>query len=136
MVKTDKFILVVDDVEDWQKTLKGLLMDEGYQVIAVGDQGSALNAVKAHKFDLAIVDIRLDEADEDNSAGLDLASELRRKQTGVPVVMITGYEREDTIARALKPDETGQSLAADFVLKTNADELVDIVKRRLGSWGP
>jgi len=126
-------VLVVDDVEDWQKTLSGLLTDEGYQVMAVGDRESALKAARASKFDLAVIDIRLDEADEDNTAGLDLAGEIKSVLKDLPVVIITGYQTQGTIVRALKPDEKGQALAVDFVLKTDVNELVDIVNRRLGS---
>jgi CheY-like chemotaxis protein len=125
-------ILVVDDVEDWQRTLAGLLVDEGYQVTTVSDRETALKAVKMGKFDLAVVDIRLDEMDEDNTSGLDLAGELKNIQAGLPVIIITGYEVRGTIDRALKPDEYGQTLAIDFVQKTDADELIGIVNRTLG----
>jgi len=133
MANAPKRILVVDDVEDWQKTLSGLLTDEGYEVVAVGGRQSALEAVKASQFDLAVIDIRLDETDEDNTAGLGLASEVKDVLTDLPVIMITGYETKDTITRALKTDEKGQTLAVDFVRKTEANELVDIVNRTLGS---
>jgi DNA-binding NtrC family response regulator len=80
-----------------------------------------------------VIDIRLDETDEDNTAGLDLAGEVKSILTDLPVIIITGYETKDTITRALKPDETGQALAVDFVRKTDVEELVDIVNRTLGS---
>lgn len=128
-----KRVLVVDDVEDWQKTLHGLLTDVGYEVIAVGDRESALAAAIAGNLDLAVIDIRLDESDEDNTAGLDLAGEVKKILTSLPVVIITGYQTQDAINRALRPDKSGQTLAADFVLKTDVSELVSIVNRRLGS---
>ena len=133
MVDKSKTILVVDDVEDWQSTLVGLLTDEKYEAVAVGDREAAIEAVQAEIFDLAIIDIRLDETDEDNTAGLDLASELKKigSSNNLPVVIITGYETPESIARALRPDETGRILAADFVQKTDADELIGIVNRIL-----
>jgi CheY-like chemotaxis protein len=127
----DKRVLVVDDVKDWQTTLSLLLIDEGYDVVAVGDRESALEAVKTQKFDLAVIDIRLDDADEDNIAGLSLASEVKDVHADLPVVIITGYQTQETITQALKPSETGQTLAVDFVLKASVNELVDIVKKRL-----
>jgi CheY-like chemotaxis protein len=133
MAPMGKRVLVVDDVEDWQKTILGLLTDEGYEVVAVGDRESALEAVKAGRFDLAVIDIRLDETDEDNIAGLSLASEVKSILTDLPVVVITGYQTPETIARARRPDEMGQTLAVDFVQKTDTTELVDIVNRTLGS---
>lgn len=133
MVNAPKSILVVDDVEDWQKTLSGLLTDEGYKVTTVGDRQAALEAIRANEFDLAVIDIRLDETDEDNTAGLSLAREVKSILTDLPVVIITGYQTPDTIARAMRPDEMGQTLAVDFVQKTDAIELVDIVNRTLAS---
>jgi CheY-like chemotaxis protein len=127
-----KNVLVVDDVEDWQKTISGLLTDEGYAVTAVGDREAALEVVRTNKFDLAIIDIRLDETDEDDTAGLNLADELKSFQSGLPVVMITGYDTPEAIDRALKPDKVGYTLANDFVRKTDANELIDVVKRVMG----
>jgi CheY-like chemotaxis protein len=131
MAEVRKKILVVDDIEDWQKTLVGLLEDEGYKVKAVGDREAALKELKGHKFGLAIIDIRLDETDEDNIAGLNLASELKSIQGSLPVVIITGYDTPSAIDLAFKPDETGNRLAIDFVKKTEASELVDVVKKIL-----
>jgi CheY-like chemotaxis protein len=129
----DKCVLVIDDVKDWQKTLHRLLTDEGYKVTAVGDRESALEAVKTNEFDLAVIDIRLDETDEENAAGLSLASEVKKVLNDLRVVMITGYETKDYINRAMRPDETGQPLAADFVRKVDVDELVNVVNKALGS---
>jgi CheY-like chemotaxis protein len=126
-----KHILVVDDVKDWRITLSGLLTDEGYKVTAVGNRKDALEAVTVNRFDLAVIDIRLDETDEENTAGLDLTSELKGIQVDLPVVIITGYETPESIDRAMKPDEKGQILATDFVRKMDADELVDVVNRAL-----
>jgi CheY-like chemotaxis protein len=130
-----KRILVVDDVKDWQQALSGLLEDEGYQVIAVGDRKSALEAIKANKFGLAILDIRLDETDENNAEGLDLAGEVKGIQRNLPVVIITGYETPDYIDRAIRPDKRGRSLAADFMRKMDAEELVGVVNKLFNSVG-
>ncbi len=128
-----KHILVVDDVKDWQKTLSGLLADEGYKVQAVGDREAALAAVREGKFDLAVIDVRLDETDEENTTGLDLAGEVKQVTAGLPVIIITGYETPQTIARAMRPDESGEMLAANFVRKVDANELVSRVNEILGS---
>jgi DNA-binding NtrC family response regulator len=131
MVSVAKCILVVDDVEDWQATLSGVLTDAGYAVKAVGDRKSALAALEAGKFDMAVIDIRLDETDEANIAGLGLAREIQIVLPNVPVVIITGYPSLETIQEALQPDEQGRTLAVNFVLKANVSELVDIVRSKL-----
>lgn len=120
-------ILIVDDVLDWQKTLSILLTDEDYDVVAVGDENTALETIKteAEKFDLAIVDVRLDETNEDDTSGLELAEKLK-EAANLPVIIITGYETQDTIARAFK-----QVSVVDFVPKTEAIKLVSRVKETL-----
>lgn len=120
-------ILIVDDVLDWQKTLSILLTDEEYDVVAVGDENTALETIKteAEKFDLAIVDVRLDETNEDDTSGLELAEKLK-EAANLPVIIITGYETQDTIARAFK-----QVSVVDFVPKTEAIKLVSRVKETL-----
>ena len=128
-----KHILVIDDMEDWRTTLSGLLTDEGYKVTAVGDRESAIKAVSASTFDLAVIDVRLDESDEDNTAGLNLAKELKDVQRNLPVIIITGYDVLVTVDRAMRPDEKGEKLAIDFVRKTETSELINIIKRNLGS---
>jgi CheY-like chemotaxis protein len=133
MTNVPPTILVVDDVEDWRKTLTGLLTDEGYRVAAVGNRRSALEAVNTARFDLALIDVRLDESDEKNTAGLSLAEEIKKIQAGLPVIIITGYETTNSINRALKPDESGQVLAVDFVLKMDTNQLIDIVNHNLKS---
>jgi two-component system response regulator HydG len=132
MTNVAKCILVVDDVRDWQATLSGMLTDEGYTVEAVGDRKSALETLEAGKFDMAVIDIRLDESDEANIGGLGLAREIKRVLPDLPVIIITGYPSLDTVQQALQPDEQGKTLAIDFVLKANVEELVDIVSRKLG----
>lgn len=136
MTHAPKIILVVDDIKDWQKTLTGLLVDEGYRVVAVGDRQSTLEVVKTNQFDLAVIDVRLDESDETNTMGLSLAEEIKSVQVGLPVIIITGYETRDAVERAFKRDETGEPLAVDFVLKMDTNQLVDIVNFTLRSTGP
>jgi len=53
-------ILIVDDLEDWRRSLSGLLSDEGYAVRAVGSKAEALDALNTECFDVAVLDVRLE----------------------------------------------------------------------------
>lgn len=121
-------ILVVDDLQDWCETIGGLLEDEGYNVQTAGSRTSALELLQADNFDLAVLDVRLDEQDEDNVEGLDLADKIKQHSPNVKVVIITGYDTKDLVRKALEPDPQGQTLAEDFIPKTETERLVKTVK--------
>lgn len=65
-------VLIVDDVQDWREMLAGLI-SEVYPRVTVASVASADQAreqLESRQFDLAVIDIRLDELDEDNVDGL------------------------------------------------------------------
>jgi DNA-binding NtrC family response regulator len=112
-------ILVVDDAADWRATLAGLIQDV-YPDLAVMTAASSREAL-AHlaegRFDLAIIDIRLDESDEQNIEGLELMEHILRYHPGTPALVITGYANLDTVRRAMHPDEMGVRAAVDYIEK-------------------
>ena len=132
MVCTRHKILVVDDLPDWRATLGGLLEDEGYAVQVAGSSDAALMLLASDHFDLALLDVRLDETDEGNTEGLDLASKIRQRWPTVKVVIITGYGTSDTMERAMAKDAQGRRLASDYIPKTETGKLVEVVRKALG----
>jgi CheY-like chemotaxis protein len=131
MTNTRHKILVVDDLPDWRATLSGLLVDEGYNVQVADSSARALRLLETSRFDLAVLDMRLDESDEDNTEGLDLAAEIRQRWPAVKVVIITGYGTPDTMRRAREPDIQGQRLTEEYIPKTQTEELAQVVQRVL-----
>jgi len=131
MTDTRHRILVVDDLPDWRKTLGGLLKDAGYEVQVAGSSAAALALLRSGHFDLALLDMRLDESDEDNREGLNLADEIRQHWPAVKVVIITGYGTPDTLRRAREPDARGQRLAEEYIPKNQTEDLVQVVQRVL-----
>jgi len=125
-------ILVVDDLDDWRKTLSGLLREEGYKVDVADSFGKAVTLLRSKKFDLAVLDIRLDETDENNTQGLDLASEIKRHWPSVKTIIITGYDNPEIVKRAMEPQGHGKKrLADDFIPKTETDNLIRSVQSLL-----
>jgi DNA-binding NtrC family response regulator len=124
-------ILVVDDLPDWRKTLGGLLTDEGYAVDVAGSADEALSLMEEKPFDLAVLDIRLDETDEENVEGLDLGTQIQERWPETSIIFSTGYGTQEIIARAMQPNASGKSLAVDYVPKTEAEELVTQVRRAI-----
>ena len=64
-----KNVLVVDDVPDWCAMLGGLIRDffPDAQVITAMSQEEAKHCLANYSIDVAIVDIRLDESDEEKT---------------------------------------------------------------------
>jgi CheY-like chemotaxis protein len=122
-------ILVVDDLLDWQKSISGLLSDEGYDVRSVGSRVDALEALDAGRFHVAVLDVRLDERDESNQDGLVLMHEIREKYPSVAVIILTGYANIEMVREALEPDDKGESPAFGFLQKTETDQLLEYVRR-------
>src|SRR5437899_4656196 len=89
-------ILVVDDEESIQMLLKEALTAWGYHVTCVGTGVKALEAMKGHLFDSALVDIRMTEMD-----GLTFLREVKRQDESIEVVIMTGYPTVSTAVEAL-----------------------------------
>jgi CheY-like chemotaxis protein len=130
-VETHPKVLVVDDVEDWQLTLRGMLRKIGCEVILAGSLVEAREALRKDKVDLAVLDMRLDERDEANTEGLDLAKEIQSQWPDTKVIIATGYSTQEILKRAWEPAEKNQKLVADFIPKNEIDSLIARAKKAL-----
>jgi CheY-like chemotaxis protein len=122
-------VLVVDDLPDWQKTLSGLLRDNGYEVKAVGAIDTALQALEHEYFNVAILDVRLDESNEDNQDGLALMRQIKERWPSVEIIILTGYAKVSMAQKALNADAGGDRYAHSFLEKTQTNELIKQVKK-------
>jgi CheY-like chemotaxis protein len=130
-MNTQPKVLVVDDLPDWRRTLSGLLAEEGYDVLAAGSLVEATNLLESGHFDLALLDVRLDESDDKNTEGLTLATEIGLRWPTTKVIVITGYDTPAIIKKTMEPDAKGKRLVADFLPKAETGELIQVAKRVL-----
>ena len=81
-------ILIVDDAPDWRDMLAGLIGDvfSEIEIITAASMGEAKSCLDQHNFKLAIIDLRLDDSDEENVDGLELA-EFIHTQKAIPVAV-------------------------------------------------
>lgn len=91
-------ILVVDDEANILNSLRGILTDEGYEVGAAGSGDEALKILQERPYDLVLLDIWLPGRRD----GLQTLRELRRRNIGAEVVMISGHGTIETAVRATK----------------------------------
>jgi DNA-binding response OmpR family regulator len=89
-------VLVVDDEKMIRSLLKMSLQRMGYEVTAAEDGAEALDLFQAQSFDLVLLDILMPKVD-----GFTVCSELRR-ESDVPIVMLTALNRPDDIVRGLE----------------------------------
>lgn len=124
-------ILVVDDQPDWRKTLSGLLLAEGYDVRLAATVHEALLVAGSDYLDVAVLDVRLDESNEDNREGLALMRQLKEIDPSIAIVILTGYADVEMVQEALQPNNVGIALASSFLQKFEADKLSEHVERAL-----
>src|SRR6185312_8560865 len=118
-------VLIVDDEEDIRDLISGILTDEGYTTRVAGDSDSALNAVRARRPQLVILDIWLRGSKLD---GIEVLDAIKREHHDLPVVMISGHGTVETAVASIKKG------AYDFIEKPfKADRLLHVVERALES---
>jgi DNA-binding NtrC family response regulator len=115
-------ILVVDDDRAFRLSTAALLEADGYEVEAVGDAPAAAAALKAGRFDLMLLDLRMPGTD-----GITLVEALRVWGEGVAVLMISGYGTVDAAVRALHAgaDDFLTKPVEPDVLSTRVRELLE-----------
>ena len=98
-------VLAVDDDPRELLHVRSILEDAGYRAIVTGDPEEVPSLIDTHRPDLVLLDVLLPGAD-----GIELMRSLPAL-ADLPVIFLSGYGRDETIARAL---EIG---AADYVVK-------------------
>jgi two-component system NtrC family response regulator len=90
-------ILVVDDDPNSLFGICQILKDEGYQVLPAGNGKDALEKLKANGINMVITDERMPDF-----TGMELLSEVKRMDPGIPVILITAYGSVSMAVDALK----------------------------------
>ncbi len=107
-------ILVVDD-EDTLRTVLGTeLTSAGYEVSTATDGDEAISEVQNKKFDLLLLDIRMNRVD-----GFEVLKFVKKNYPSVKVIMLTGFA---DLKNAIESKKLG---AEDFVSKPY--DLVDLL---------
>jgi UDP-3-O-acyl N-acetylglucosamine deacetylase len=118
-------ILVVDDEEQIRHTLRGVLADEGFDVMEAADGRGALDLLEESVPRLAIVDIWMPEVD-----GIELVRRMKQQAPELPIIVISGHGTIETAVRVIRLG------AFDFLEKPfQLDALLKVVNRALGEAG-
>ncbi len=122
-------ILVVEDFPDVRQTLVSLLVSDGYDVIPAASLEEANSILSSESFQVAVLDVRLDDTDEDNRDGIHLMHHIHEKYPATAVIILTGYADVEMVRGALEPDKKGNSPAFGFLQKNEINLLLEYVSR-------
>ena len=116
-------ILIVDDEADIRSAVTGILEDEGYECRTAGGSDQALEAIRARRPSLVLLDIWLQNSAMD---GLEILQLLRREHSDLPVVMISGHGTIESAVWAIKEG------AYDFIEKPfKTDRMLLVLERAI-----
>ncbi len=100
-------ILVVDDDSQVLQVVSEMLRIEGHNVVMAANGRQALDQFEHDDFDLVVTDIIMPEQE-----GLETIANLRRRETYIPIIAISGGGR----AGNLDYLETARYIGADGIL--------------------
>lgn len=92
-------ILLVDDDRDVIEYLSDFLNAEGYKTTAVTDPTEAVEALRKSEYHVAILDLMMPKL-----SGIDLLGQIRKVDTDIAVVILTGYPSLETAAASIEHD--------------------------------
>ena len=124
-------ILFADNDMNFLKIRREFLENEGHIIISASTPAEAWKQLKQDQIDLAILDIRLiNDDDEKDISGLNLAREGTFRS--IPKIMLTGFPSVHAVREAMGPELDGLPAAVDFVAKQDGPKvLADAVRQVL-----
>jgi two-component system, NtrC family, response regulator AtoC len=121
-------ILIIDDEQSLLESLEMFLSEAGYEVESAPTAREGMQKLADFNPDVIILDIRLPDRD-----GFTVLEELKRRDDGKPVIMITAFHDMETTIRTVKLG------AFEYIPKPiDVDELEQAVRKavRLSSGSP
>jgi CheY-like chemotaxis protein len=124
-----KKILLVDDDIDCLIQQKSIIESEGYHVITTETEGQALEAIGNRKFDLAVIDLMLDDMD----SGSFITYKIKDKNPKTPVIMVTSLKNKPGFDMELSQKYGQNNSKPDLILAKpiNAEQFLDEIKKML-----
>ena len=116
-----KKILIVDDEKDIRFILEEILTENNYSVVSVGTIKEAEEFINKNSFDLALLDVLLDEKSRD---GLYLLNVIKNNNKDLPVIMMSGHANIQIAVNSVK-DGAFEFLEKPF----NQERLLNFIKR-------
>ena len=122
-------ILLVDDDPDFRQRAKQSLQDAGYSVTEAEVENQAYEIARNKKFDIAIVDLILENSD----SGFSLSYHFKKDNPKMPIVMLNSSVNEFGIEFSLESAAERSWIKADALLNKplRSEQLLQAVRRLL-----
>ncbi len=120
--------LIADDQPDVIAALRLLLKNEGFQTEGVTSPSAAIDAIRHHDFDLALIDLNYARDTTSGREGLDLLASIRAIDKTLPIVVMTAWGNIELAVEAIRRG------GADFIQKPweNA-HLLSVLRKQIES---
>jgi DNA-binding NtrC family response regulator len=112
-------ILVVDDDKDVCEYLDDFLAQDGYRVVTVNDPTQAVDVLRQDEFHICIVDLMMPKL-----SGVDLLGQIRKVDTDLAVIILTGYPSLETATASIEHD-----VSAYIKKPFSVDEFRGVIER-------
>jgi len=90
-------VLVIDDEADIREGLEMLLLTEGYSCDLAVNGMDGVRKMESHPYDLVLLDLMMPDI-----SGMEVLSEVRKRDRETPIFMITAYGSVEAAVKALK----------------------------------
>ncbi len=107
-----KTILLADDDIDFRTQLELQLTAAGFEVVSAAGQAEAEQLLETVTPDLAILDLMMENQD----GGFALCYHIKRKNAGIPVILVTAVANETGLEFDAATDEERSWIKADAML--------------------
>jgi DNA-binding response OmpR family regulator len=114
--KTPIRLLLVDDEEGYVNVLANRLAKRNFRVTKAYSGGDAIRAVRGEDFDVAILDLKMEDMD-----GIEVLRIFNRMGLSMKIIMLTGHGSQEAAREGLKLG------AFDYL--TKPCELEDLIKK-------
>ena len=107
----NKKILIADDDINIIASLKFVLADEGFDILAVTTPQAALDNLKTQSVDLILLDMNFHQDTTSGAEGVQLVEAISALNLNIPIIVMTGWATIDIAVEAM------QAGAKDFIQK-------------------
>jgi len=114
----EKSILIVEDNPNMSSLLEEMLEVFDYKSVRAASGQEALTRLEKEKFAMVITDLKMP-----NMNGLELLKNIKEKNPGIPVVLISGYSIKENLSDPNHPKPDG-FLSKPFLM-SDVEELLN-----------
>jgi len=124
-------VLLIDDDPDFRQKMKQSLQNAGYTVTEAEGESQAYEIVRNKKFDLAVVNLILENSD----SGFSLSYHFKQNYPKMPIVLLSNAVGEFGIEFSLESTAERSWIKADALINKpiRTEQLLQAVKRLLPS---